>query len=695
MIGILKIAIRSQRLNGAAFLLLLLAASSAYSADLVFVHAPGGSSVERKQMETAANFYGVNLRVVEVASANDDLALRELVKEKDTIGVAISADALSTIDRNAFLQALQSGQGGGVPVLIMGVAVGADQNLLSAWSGGAVLGCKRLENPQASQYIFGRVEGVTGQLKDLEIPLAATETFYLVRGDDRGAQPVTSVRHDNQIDPAYVETKVHQQEVFIVCANYPGARAKGSEAVVDAFLQNAPALMFVRHAAGERGWHAVHSYANLTIDDPWLRQPYGYVDYEGLLGEMERHNFHTTIAFIPWNYNRSEPGVVSLFHDHPDRFSISVHGDNHDHKEFTEYRSKPLNVQIADMKQSLARMEQFKTLTGIPYDNVMVFPHSIAPEKTLEALKTYNYLATVNSSNVPQGARPPAGASFDLRAVTLTFAGFPSFIRYSIDVPVTQSLIAINEYLGNPLLFYGHSDSLAKGVGSFDAVADQVNKREPETKWQGLGDIARHSYLIKLRSDSNYDVLAFSSGICLENLSGRDSTFNVRKPETGPQTIGAVTLDGQPYPYQHQDGAVTFSTMVPAGKTRCAAIQFENDLQLASIGISHDSFIVYVLRMASDFRDIDLSKSTIGLALIRFYNKHEMKPKQILVGGAFLFLLFLFVVFRFRLFVSNRHLLATPQSNSASGKNSAADAERNTNAEAFKLTSRETRGSIR
>ena len=695
MMRIAKISMHQLRLTGAAFFLVLLAACSAFSADIVFVPGPGGSSVEQKQFETAATFYGVNLKVIAVASANDDLALRKLVEEKGTVGVAISADALPTVDRNAFLRTLQSRQGGSVPVVIVGVAAGADQNLLSSWSGGAVLGCKRLENPQTVQYVFGRVDGVTGQLSDLEIPLPGTDTFYLVHGENSATQPITSVRHDNQIDPAYVEAKVQQQEVFVVCANYPGASATGSEAVVNAFLQNAPALMFVRHAAGERGWHAIHSYANLTIDDPWLRQPYGYVDYEGLLGEMERHNFHTTIAFIPWNYNRSEPGVVSLFHNHPDRFSISVHGDNHDHKEFTEYRSKPLNVQIADMKQSLARMEQFKTLTGIPYDNVMVFPHSIAPEKTLEALKTYNYLATVNSSNVPQGARPPAGASFDLRAVTLTFAGFPSFIRYSIDARVSRPLIAINEYLGNPLLFYGHSDSLAKGVDSFDVVADQVNKLEPNTKWQGLGDIARHSYLIKLRSDSNYDVLAFSSGICLENLSGRDSTFYVRKPETGPQTIGAVTLDGQPYPYQHQDGALTFNTMVPSGKTRCAAIQYENDLQLASIGISHDSFIVSVLRMASDFRDIDLSKSSIGLALIRFYNKHEMKPKQILVGGAFLFLAFLFVVFRLRLFVGNRHLLATPQSNSASGKNSAADADRHTKAEPFKLTSTETRGSIR
>ena len=29
--------------------------------------------------------------------------------------------------------------------------------------------------------------------------------------------------------------------------------------------------------------------------------------YKGLLQEMQKVNFHTTIAFIPWNFDRSRP----------------------------------------------------------------------------------------------------------------------------------------------------------------------------------------------------------------------------------------------------------------------------------------------------------------------------------------------------------------------------------------------------
>ena len=70
-------------------------------------------------------------------------------------------------------------------------------------------------------------------------------------------------------------------------------------------------------------------------------------------------------------------------------------------------------------------MEKFQALTGIRYDSVFVFPHSIGTESILEELKTYNFLATVNSSNVPMDRSQPSAPLFALRPVTLSFAGLP------------------------------------------------------------------------------------------------------------------------------------------------------------------------------------------------------------------------------------------------------------------------------
>jgi hypothetical protein len=651
-----KLAIFPLRLSWAAFLLVLLSASCCYSADVVFVRSPGGSSAEQQQLETATHFYGLNLIVVVTNSANNELALTRAVERQETVGVAIAADALAAVHKDSLLRSLQRRQGNSLPVLILGVAPGVDTNLLTSWTGGAVSGCSRLDSLVSPQYVFGRVDGFTGQLTNLEIPLAVKDVFYLQPGENGAAQSITSVRHGQLDSPVFIETTVQQRKIFVACATPSEQGLKDGQGVVDAFLQIAPAMMFIKYCGGEQGWHALHQYANLTIDDPWLRkQSYGYVDYQGLLEEMQRHNFHTTIAFIPWNYDRSDPGVVSLFRDHPDRFSITVHGDNHDHKEFTDYRSKPLAVQIADLKQSLARMEKFRALTGIPYDQVMVFPHSIAPEGTLGALKAYNFLATANSTNVPQDAAWPTDLSFALRPVTLSFGGFPSISRYSVATSVPKSYIAINEFLGNPLLFYGHSEDFAKGLSAFDGAADEVNQLEPDTKWRGLGDVVKHLYLTKLRDDSNYDVLAFSSNLCLDNSTGRDAIYFVRKQEIGGQTINSVTVDGQNFQYQLHDDYLNFSVPVQARKTRCAAIDYQNDLELASIGTSKNSVVVYFLRMASDFRDNYVSKSTFGLAFIRFYNEHEVKPAQVLAFAFGLMLICLFASYRLLGFITRKH----------------------------------------
>jgi len=621
-----KMGTDSLRITWAVFLLALVSASSCYSADVVFLRSSGSATAELEQLEIATNFYGLDLKVMMVSSSNDDLALDRAVEREDTVGVVIAGEALAHVNRDALLRALHHRRGSSPSLLILGVAPGEDPSLLRTWSGGTSLGCKRLESSLRPQYLFGRVDGLTWQLSDIEIPLPAGTASYLVPGETSAVQRLASIRHNDQVSPIFIEATVQQLKIFVACAVSSDGSVTGGEKLVSKFLRIAPAMMFIRYCAGERGWHALHHYANFTIDDPWLRQRYGYVDYKALFGEMEKHDFHTTIAFIPWNYDRSEPGVVSLFRDHPARFSIAIHGDNHDHKEFTDYRSKPLAAQTAALKQSLARMDRFQTLTGIPYDKVMIFPHSIAPEGTLEALKTYNYLATINSTNVPQDAVPPPASSFGLRPVTLSFADFPSVARYSVEAPIPKYFLAINQFLDNPLLFYAHSDFFEGGIDAFDGVADEVNNLEPDTRWRGLGDIVKHLYLVKRRDDSNYDVLAFSNSICLDNVSGRDSVFYVGKQELGHQTINSVTVDGRNYPYQLQEGYLNLSIPVPMGNTRCVAIQYENDLELASIGTSKDSSYVYFLRMASDFRDNYLSKSSAGLAIIRFYNGHEEGP---------------------------------------------------------------------
>jgi len=624
-------------------------ASCCYGSDLVFIRSNSGPSAELEEMRVASSFYGLTLRVVTAASGTDNLSVRTAVEQNETVGVAIDASALSFVDESMLLRALNREAGNNIPLFITAIGPELSPTLLKAWSGGR---CRQFENSPDSQYRFGRIEGVTWQLSNLDVQLSPTNSSTFALDDIGTAKWIESIRNGDKASPVFVESSIGRQIIFAACATSEGNNLSDTQDIVSAFLRIAPAMIFARYSAGERGWHTPHYYANFTIDDPWLRNPYGYVDYEGLLGEMEKHHFHTTIAFIPWNYDRSQAEIVSLFQNHPDRFSIAIHGNNHDHKEFTEYRSKSLAVQVGDLKQALSRMKRFQVLTGIPYDKVMIFPHSIAPEQTLGALKTYNYLATVNSSNVPQDAIAPISLSEILRPVTLTFEGFPSISRYSTELPVSEAYVAINQFLGNPLFFYDHSDFFSKSIGAFDQVADEINRLEPATEWRSLGEIVRHLYVVKLRDDSDYDVLAFSSNICLENTVGRNSTFYIQKQEVGSQTIASVTVDGRIHPYILQDGKVNLSVAVPLGTTRCVSIQYANDLQSDLTDPTHDSLVVYLLRTGSDFRDIYLAKSGAGLAIIRFYNKRQLMPAKVL--GVLLLLLVIMIYAGFRLWASAR-----------------------------------------
>lgn len=637
---------------------LLMPTASNCATDLVFIRTLKSSVVEQEHLKTATGFYGLNLKVVVANSASDGLEISKAVQRKETLGVAVAADALAAVNQDALLRSLHRERGEDIPLLILGVDPEVDPMQLRAWSGGAVFGCSRVKNPVRARYLFGRSEGLTLQLTELQFPVSAKDFSYLIAADKSPLRPLISIRDDQQISPMFIEARVGQQKVFIASAMPPNGDSPGGEDVGSVFLRVAPEMMFVRYCAREFGWHALHHFANFTIDDPWLRQPYGFVDYEGLLEEMKKHNFHTTIAFIPWNFDRSEPRVVSLIRDHPDRFSIAIHGNNHDHKEFTDFRSKPLNIQVGDLKQSLARMEKFRGLTGIPYDRVMIFPHSIAPEGTLEALRKYNYLATVNSSNVPQGSVKESDDLFELRSVTVSFAGLPSISRYSVAAPISQEFIAINEFLDNPLLFYAHSDLFAHGINAFDGTADKVNTIEPDVQWRGLGDIVAQLYLVKLREDSNYDVLAFANNINLENTSGRDAVFYLQKREIGQQAIKAVAVDGQPYAYRVENGFLNLSVAVAKGQRRHVSVEYDNDLVLASIDPAHDSAVVYFLRLASDFRDIYLGKSRFGLAFIRAYNDHNLKPWQVLGSLSVVLIVCMYAAYRLRRFASRKRSIS-------------------------------------
>jgi hypothetical protein len=140
-----------------------------------------------------------------------------------------------------------------------------------------------------------------------------------------------------------------------------------------------------------------------------------------------------------------------------------------------------------------------------------------------------------------------------------------------------------------------------------------------------LGEIVRHYYLVKLRDDlklrddSNYDVLALTSALNLENRSGRNALFYVRKMEANNPAVASVNVDGQACPFELRDGYLEFHLPIPPGQARGITVQYEHSSVETAVGVQKSSLRVYFLRELSDFRDDVVWKSYIGRHFVYWY----------------------------------------------------------------------------
>jgi hypothetical protein len=616
-------AVASHFANRMAWLALciLAVAMNAFAADVVYIGKPGNNSYTRRQIEAVSNFYGLDIN-----SSGSMSSLLTSISNPKTVAVVINAEMLPELNSQQVFAIIRR-RTQPVQLLIAGIDESTDPAALKQWSLGAVTECRKAAVAQADgQYEVADVSDITRQLSNNTLPLNQRQILYLALTPSAATQSIINAQLNSAALPVFVRTTIMGQSIFFAAAQ----QATQIPVTPDPYRQQhlfasiAAPMMFLRYAGGDRVWHSPGDYANLTIDDLWLREPYGHVNYEELLQQTQEHNFHATVAFIPWNFDRSQPAVVSLFRAHPDRLSICVHGNNHIHQEFGPFEEHPLEKQVQDIEQGLARMERFKQLTGIPYDPVMVFPHSVSPQATFAALKSANFLATANSLNVPSDTVAPSDAEFALRTATLHFATFPSLRRYSAENDIPRPQLAIDAFLGNPMLFYVHESFFASGIDAFNRTADTVNQIQPGTEWQSLGDIVQHLYLEKLRDDGDFDIRSYSASIQITNNHHRNADFYFQKEEDFSSPL-IVLVNGKPYPYQKIGRTLQLQLPILSGSTRRIEVKYEGGMSLASVAISRHSLKIAAIRFLSDFRDNTVSDTHLGRWFIRSYVAYRTK----------------------------------------------------------------------
>ena len=344
-----------------------------------------------------------------------------------------------------------------------------------------------------------------------------------------------------------------------------------------------PIMMTIRSVMGDEAWHRNTDYANLTIDDPSLVEPYFNLSYIQLLKEMEAHNFHTTISLIPVNWESYDEDIVTLFRRHENRYSIAQHGNNSDGYEFYKYEvtaeeleeepdliARPLADQEADIVEGLLRLNEMETILKLHYDKVMIFPSGISPAETLKILKKYNYLGTINAQQAPLGEEIPDVWDYGMYPADLNYYDFPLITRQH---PGTYQPFEMNIrpflfdlFLDKPALFYSNAyddELFAESITAFNQVADEMNNLHTNLEWDSLGNILRHLYLEKTNDDGSISIKMFTNHIILENPSETPIQYHIQKTESFEIKITSVTVNGEPFPHQSQIDSLHLDLIIP------------------------------------------------------------------------------------------------------------------------------------
>ena len=311
----------------------------------------------------------------------------------------------------------------------------------------------------------------------------------------------------------------------------------GNLNVAEKFSRLLPAAMFVKSVFKQYCWHARYRLANFIIDDPLLRESYGFLNYRELLTCMAHTRFSATIAFIPWNYKRTQPTVADLFCERSDRLSICVHGCDHSKAEFAGHDLGRLNT-----KTQLAshRMKVHEASTGVPHCEVMVFPQGRFSTQSVKALKSNNFVASVNARVTPSDVKKRRDVTIaDCLGPAVTKYGFPLFLRR---YPVVDGFrggrtgaieeFACDLFFGKPVLVAEHHGFFRDHGKRLLEFVNRLNSLSGELEWTGLKNVLARAYMERDVSDhlrvcriyTNYQIIENESDWAkeLHNYQGRE-----------------------------------------------------------------------------------------------------------------------------------------------------------------------------
>ena len=377
------------------------------------------------------------------------------------------------------------------------------------------------------------------------------------------------------------------------------------------FLTAVPVVLYIKWAFAGVCWNSPEANASLVIDDPLLKPDYGCVNFKELLALMERYHFATNIAFIPWNWRRSNPDVARLFRQRPEHYSLSIHGSDHVAAEFGSRNRGRLYWKT---KRAVDRMSDHETSTGISHEKVMVFPQGIFSEAAMDVLKRSNFTAAVNTDVLSVDPRSPAIRISDVWDVALMrYGSFPIFTRRSPEQKIAN--FAFDILLGKPCIIGSHHDFCRDRYKHLLDLVNGLNALARPLSWRSLGEVVRRSFRQRESSLGVLEIEMYATELRLENYSRQRQRYLIRRREPEPLDIKDVRADFRELTWSFSDGWVRFELELEGGQQATIRIQFR-DMIAGSDGKENFSYRVKtrLRRYLSEVRDNYIVKTKLRLS---------------------------------------------------------------------------------
>ena len=498
-------------------------------------------------------------------------------------------------------------------------------SIVSTFSGGTLQSVSPIENPGLGYEVASEPKSICGAFSGLNFGSVDVANDRVLVENPIGSDIRTHITIGG--NPFFASTQRDRAEVFFLAgANMADVDASmRPELLSKAFSQLIPPAMFIRYAFREECWRPGAHHATLIIDDPLLRETYGFLDFESLLGLMDKDKFHTCIAFIPHNWRRNASRIIRIFRERPDRFSICFHGNDHTGGEFAAKDASLLNTMLTVAEERMAVHER---QTGVPCDKVMVFPQGKFSRNAMNVLKAHNFLAAVNSGAYARGEDIHFNLAELLEPAILKYGGFPLFLRKYVRKIAAED-IAFDLFFGKPVFIVEHHE-IFKDPPSLTELTSRIYSRAPDIIWSNLRTAVQNAHLTRRAPDGTLEVRAYANGGTIKNTS--DSPIRCRVEWPGPNAIlvqgilldGALCTDAQ-----SDEKGVRLCFDLPPGGSRAFSIVHQNNYGSSDANNTVPyTTKAFLRRRLSEFRDNHVSKSPRLLAMLKRFRKRSRKnPK--------------------------------------------------------------------